>query len=254
MSVKIGHASLDEHGHISGGVAGDQTGREVYTRDWYPKNYTVCLRPKTKELAEGSAQACEKGCANNKIGYDQNQRNSLNSEAKKVNYNLSKVGKCETDCSAFMTVCAIAGGANIAYTSNAPTTSTMRKVFAESGSYEVLTDKKYLASDEYLKRGDVLVCEGHHTVMVLSNGSKAGSSSSTSTAVAKPTIKNGSTGSEVKTLQKNLNKVMKSGLTVDGECGSKTVAAIKAFQKKYYLTIDGVYGNKSYAKMKTVIK
>lgn len=253
MSVKIGHASLDEHGKTMGGSAGDQTGREVYTRDWYKKDWNVLLRPKSKNLAEASAQACEKGCANNNIGYDQGNRNSLHTEAKKVNHNLSKVGKCETDCSAFMTECAIAGGANIKYGSNAPTTTTMRKAFKDSGDYEVLSDKKYLISDEYLKRGDILVCEGHHTVMALSNGSKAGSST-TSTDVAKPTIKSGSIGTQVRTLQHNLNKVVKSGLTIDGVCGTKTVAAIKTFQKKYGLKVDGVYGEKTYAKMKSVIK
>ena len=35
MSVKIGHASIDERGKARGGAAGDQTGREVYTRNWY---------------------------------------------------------------------------------------------------------------------------------------------------------------------------------------------------------------------------
>lgn len=253
MAVKIGHASLDERGKISGGAAGDQTGKEVCMRDWYDKGWNVCLRPKTKEIAEQSAQACEKGCKNNDIGYDQGNRNSLHREAKKVNHNLSKVGKCGTDCSSYMTECAIAGGANIKYGSNAPTTSTMRKAFKDSGDYNVLTDKKYLNGSAYLKRGDILVKEGHHTVMVLSNGSKSGTSGS-SVEVAKPTIKKGSSGEQVKILQKNLNKSVDAGLTVDGIAGEKTVAAIKKFQKKYHLTIDGIYGNKSYAKMKSVIK
>ena len=37
MAVKIGHASIDERGKISGGKAGDQTGKEVCIRDWYNK-------------------------------------------------------------------------------------------------------------------------------------------------------------------------------------------------------------------------
>ena len=35
MSVMIGHASIDENGKARGGVAGDQTKREVCTRTWY---------------------------------------------------------------------------------------------------------------------------------------------------------------------------------------------------------------------------
>lgn len=74
-----------------------------------------------------------------------------------------------------------------------------------------------------------------------------------SVKIATPTIKNGSKGENVKTLQNNLNSVINAGLTVDGSCGSKTVAAIKAFQKKYKLTVDGSYGPKSAAKMKEIL-
>lgn len=176
MAVKIGHASIDEHGKGRGGNAGDQTGREVYIREYYihPSKWDIVLRPKKASVAEASAKACEAGCANNNIGYDMDQRNTAHTQAKAVKYNLSKIKtKCETDCSAFMTLCALAAGVtSLEYTGNAPTTSTMRSAFSKSGAYEVLDDKKYLTSDAYLKRGDILVSEGHHTVMVLSNGSK----------------------------------------------------------------------------------
>lgn len=172
MSVRIGHASLNEHGKISGGKAGDQTGKEVCIRNWYRRDWSVMLRPKNADLAEKSAKACEAGCQNNLIGYSQANRNSLHACAQRVAYNLAKVNNyCETDCSAFMTICAIAGGArNLEYTTNAPTTSTMRKAFAKSGLYEVHTESMYLTSDKHLKRGDILVAEGKHTVMVLDNG------------------------------------------------------------------------------------
>ena len=47
----------------------------------------------------------------------------------------------------------------------------MVAAFVKSGDYEKLTDAKYLTSDKYLKRGDILVKEGSHTLMVLENGS-----------------------------------------------------------------------------------
>ena len=172
MSVRVGHASSDERKKIRGGKAGDQTGGEVCIRSWYSKPWNLMLRPKNADLAEKSARACEAGCKNLAIGYDQDQRNTLHTEAKKVGYDLSKITTpCETDCSAFMTICAIAGGArNLEYTTNAPTTSTMRKAFGQSGLYEVHTESMYLTSDKHLKRGDILVAEGKHTVMVLDNG------------------------------------------------------------------------------------
>lgn len=176
MAVKIGHASKDERGKINSGKAGDQTGKEVCTRDWYAGGWTVLLRPKSSTVAEKMAKACEAGCANSKIGYDQYQRNALRTKAKAAGWNLSKIAAaCECDCSSFMTVCAEAAGVKMdgTYTrGNAPTTSTMRAKFKATGAFEVLTASKYLSGSDYLKRGDVLVKEGSHTVMALSNGAK----------------------------------------------------------------------------------
>ena len=233
MSVRIGHASLNEHGKISGGKAGDQTGKEVCIRNWYKRDWSVMLRPKNADLAEKSAQACEAGCQNNLIGYSQANRNSLHACAQRVAYNLAKVNNyCETDCSAFMTICAIAGGArNLEYTTNAPTTSTMRKAFAKSGLYEVHTESKYLTSDKHLKRGDILVAEGKHTVMVLDNGSGSGS------RLLKPGMK----GEDVRQLQVALN-AKGYRLVEDGSFGALTDAAVRDFQRRSGLEADGVVG------------
>lgn len=173
MAIKIGHASISEKGSVNG-TAGDQTGREVCTRTWYSKPWSLVLRCKDSATAERMARACEKGCANNNIGYSQADRNSAHAKARKVGYDLSKIAsKCNTDCSAFMTLCAIAAGVSaLEYSGNAPTTSNMRARFAATGKFDVLTDKKYLTSDAYLKRGDILVKPGSHTVMALQNGSK----------------------------------------------------------------------------------
>lgn len=174
MAIKIGHASISEKGTITGN-AGDQTGKEVCVRTWYSKPWGFVLRCKDALKAEKMANACEAGCSNNNIGYDQNQRNTAHTKAKAVGYDLSKIKEpCETDCSAFMTLCAIAAGVSeLEYTGNAPTTSTMQKVFKATGQFDVLTDSKYLTSDKYLIRGDILVRAGSHTVMALENGSEA---------------------------------------------------------------------------------
>lgn len=177
MAVQIGHASIDEHGRAHSGAAGDQTGREVKISDYYVKPWGAVLRPKEEKIAEKSAKACEKLCKCNLVGYDQYQRNTLHSELKKVKYDVAKYiaskKKSETDCSAFQTVLAIiAGVTKLEYTGNAPTTSTMVTAFKNTGKYEVLTDRKYTASSDYLKRGDVLVAPGHHTAMVLTDGAK----------------------------------------------------------------------------------
>ena len=171
MAVRIGHASIDENGKATGGSAGDQTGKEVVIRNWYNKPWNVVLRPKSAAVAELSARACEAACANPNVGYDQGGRNTLYAKAKAADFDLSAVGSCECDCSSLMHVCAIAGGANLTYGSNGYTTRTMVSAFVASGDYVKITDSKYLTSDKYLKRGDILVKEGSHTVMVLDNGS-----------------------------------------------------------------------------------
>lgn len=265
MAIKIGHASIDENRKIKGGSAGDQTGKEVCTRSWYTTGWEYVLRPKTKELAEKSARACEKGCANSNIGYDQNQRNTLNTQAKKVGYDLSKITtKCETDCSAFMTVCALAGGADINYGNNAPTTSTMKTRFLLSGDYELITLSKYLTSDKYLKRGDILVKAGSHTVMALEDGAGL---QSTTVYTRKQFVKDvqkyigakidGDPGTEtisktvtisaeknrthavVRPVQKYLNTLGYDCGTVDGIAGAKFKKAVVKYQKAKGCVADG---------------
>lgn len=172
QKMRIGHASIDEHGSSRGGQFGDQTGKEVCIRQWYNKNWTVLLRAKDEKIAERMASVCESCCSNRNIGYDQNQRNTLHDEARAVGYDLTKLcALCETDCSAFMTLCAIAAGVDaLEYTGNAPTTRTMTAEFGKTGKFLCYTDPKYLKGIEYLKRGDILVAPGSHTVMVLDNG------------------------------------------------------------------------------------
>ena len=64
----------------------------------------------------------------------------------------------------------------------------------------------------------------------------------------------GSQGQEVKNLQNNLNGLNYNCGTVDGSFGSKTEAAVKAFQKAYKLTQDGIAGPITLAKIDEVVK
>lgn len=252
MAIKIGHASIDENGKIKNGNSGDQTNKEVCIRTWYSKGWQYVLRPKNSVLAEKSALACEAGCANNNIGYDQNQRNNLYKYAKAVNFDLAKIKtKCECDCSSFMQVCAIAGGANLSYGSNGYTTSTMVNAFVKSGDYEKLTDTKYLTSDKYLKRGDILVRAGSHTVMALENGSLAKNTSKQggkTVTITLSVLEKGSKGEEVKTLQRLLISMGYSCGTagVDGDFGNSTLAAVKKYQSANKLVVDGSVGQKTW--------
>ena len=65
--------------------------------------------------------------------------------------------------------------------------------------------------------------------------------STVSVSAIMPTVKKGSNGSAVTILQRKL------GLTADGICGAKTVAAIQAAQRSHGLTADGICGAKTWA-------
>ena len=267
MAIKIGHASIDENSKIKGGSAGDQTKKEVCTRSWYDKDWDFVLRPKSSTVAEKSAKACEKGCANNKIGYDQNQRNTLNTQAKKVGYDLSKITtKCETDCSAFMTVCAISGGADVEYGSNGPTTSTMKSKFSASGDYNVLTDSKYLTSDKYLKRGDILVKAGSHTVMVLENGSSVNSKTKLTvdgewgvdttkmTQKVLGTVVDGEVSNQKSSCKKFLLNALETSWEFKDSNFGKGSSMVMAIQKRVGATIDGFCGKGTVKDMQEFLK
>lgn len=170
MAVYIGHASIDERGKAKGGVAGDQTGKEVYKRTWYSKPWHTVFRPKSATVAEKIAKAMEQACANNNIGYDQYQRTTLYTQAKAKGWDISKVNvKCETDCSALVAVCCNAAGVAVSkdmYTGNESA------VLKGTGKFNSFIDSIYTGSSSYLQRGDILLGTGH-TAIVLSDGDKA---------------------------------------------------------------------------------
>ena len=204
MSVKIGHASIDENGKAKNGNAGDQTKKEVYTRTWYNKPWTSVIRPKDSSAAEKIAKTMEQACANDKIGYDQYQRTTLYTQAKSNNWDLSKITTaCECDCSSLVAVCVNAAGISVSkdiYTGN------QLSALKATGKFDVYTDSKYIGGDSYLKRGDILLGQGH-TAIVLSNGANAVSQTSSSASVQTTTS---NTSNVVVDVKKNATEAAKS--------------------------------------------
>ena len=155
MAVQIGSARIDERGKISGGAAGNQTGKELSTQNWYlhSKGWRV-LRPKDYGKAQKMAECMKMACKNMRIGYDQVQRNTLYNEAKQYNFDVSKVNKkVETDCSALVRVCCAYAGIMV---SDFNTSSEASRLLS-SGEFTELTDSQYTKSSTYLRMGDVLV-------------------------------------------------------------------------------------------------
>lgn len=169
MSVIIGHASISEKGTING-VKGDQNGKEVVTRTWYNKPWIAVYRPKNRNVAEKLAKTCEEACANNYIGYGQNDRLSLYAEASRVGFKMGDVtAPCNADCSSLVAVCCIAAGVPV---SPSMYTAIEDKSLTNTGMFDKFTTTLYTRHEDFLKRGDILLAQGH-TAIVLTNGVKS---------------------------------------------------------------------------------
>ena len=241
--VKISNSGSDEHGNYKGGAAGDNTGKEWYIRDWYNRPWNCVLRHPDLEVRACLADLATKAANNNRIGYDQYQRDTYWKELQKVNYDPSKITvACEADCSAGVIANVKAAG----YILNRPElknitctyTGNMRSGLKAAG-FACLTESKYLNGSSYLVAGDILLNDAHHTATAVTNGIQ--SDGSIPAAATMPLLKKGSQGEAVKKLQQTLNgKGYK--LTEDGDFGNKTEAAVKAFQKANGLEVDGEVG------------
>ena len=163
MAVTIGNARISEFGTVNG-KRGDQTGKEVMTQSFGSGGtWERIYRPKSTSVARKIATAMSQACKNNNIGYSQSDRLSLDKEAKKHDYNLSKVGKCNCDCSSLDAVCINAGGVKIdpaMYSGSAPT------LISNTGKFTCITDAKLCKKGKGLRAGDILWRKGHMGVVV----------------------------------------------------------------------------------------
>lgn len=171
-NVRMGHASISEN-NSANGTAGDTTTKEVCVRKWYNKPWDYIAIYPDAAVRERMALAVEAGCANDKIGYSQSGRNTLNAQAKLVSYDLSKITvACNTDCSAYMNVCAVASGSpDVTYGSNGWTTSNMKSKLQQAG-YKIVDDPILVADAKYCVRGAIYVKASAHTACGLDNGTE----------------------------------------------------------------------------------
>lgn len=74
-------------------------------------------------------------------------------------------------------------------------------------------------------------------------------STSNKVSITLPKLRKGSNSGYVKTVQILLNKYNKAGLVEDGGFGSKTDAAVRAYQKSRGLGVDGIVGIKTWGQL-----
>lgn len=171
--VKIGHASIDENRKISGGKAGDQTGKEVCIRDWYSGpigGWNVLLVCTDTVIAQRAADYMRAICEDNDFGYDQSQRTTGYLTIVDAKGKVSNAAPGEFDCSSLAAACYKLAGLNVTVNG---TTRTLRKQLLATGKFIEYTDAAHLTTDAYALPGSLYLREGKHIVMALEAGSKA---------------------------------------------------------------------------------
>ena len=261
-TVQLACASIDERGKISGGKAGNQTGKELRIRNYYvhSKGWRVlrCIHPEMRPLI---AQAMKAAVNNRNIGYDQNQRNTLYKQVQNAGFDPAKATTpCETDCSALVRVAVLyalrkcGNGASVAdfYTANEAS------ILLKTGLFTEMEGTRYTRRSDYLCAGDILVTRTKgHTEVVLNNGSRADTTAGTEHkyALGERLLKNGSEGADVKELQSLLIQLGYDcgRWGADGDFGDMTEMAVKCFQQDHDLVCDGIAGKNTFAALDATI-
>lgn len=250
MGLIVGSARIDENGNLKNGKTGDQTRKEVSTQAYYThKKGWYVLRAKSVAHANALATAMKQACDNNKIGYDQNERNGVITQLKKYG-SLDKIATAtECDCSSLVRTCIIqATGKDVGNI----TTANEASVLEASGLFEA---KKSVNGEGMLYNGDILVTKTKgHTVIVVSGRARSTVATSNTSTATKSYLSKGDKGNDVKTMQTMLIACGYScgSYGADGDFGSDSDKALRKFQGDYGLTVDGKYGSKSKAKLESV--
>lgn len=244
MSIIIGSARHDENGKYTGGKAGDQKqvinkdgydmSGEVSTQEFYvhSKGWNI-FRAKNPNVANGIAFSMALACINNNIGYSQSGTDNRYGIIK--NGILSKV-PTNCDCTSLGRQCIRNTGIEVGDF----TTTTAESVLLATGQFE----KVKFTSKEDLYNGDILCTKtkGHMAIVV--SGAKQRVNNTEKCPYPEPsaTLRKGDKGDEIKWLQWQLNR-HGANLVIDGVFGSKTLSAVRAYQKAHSLTVDGIVGN-----------
>jgi hypothetical protein len=172
MSIKSGHAVMDEFGKTVGLTPGDQTGKEITVAKWYAKNksgrtWKYYLECTDRAMAERAAVYMEQICADSAFGYTQDPVRRWDGYRSIVaNGGVVSGARGDFDCSTLIFTCFILAGADIepdGYTGN------LRTRFLASGKFKSYSDTAHTGSDALATRGGIYLRDGH-VLMALEDG------------------------------------------------------------------------------------
>lgn len=264
----VSNCGKNEFGSATGGLAGDQTGKEFWLINWYNFGQSVVYRYPNKVVADLIGDIAEKSAKNDNIGYDQNTRLSFHTQLKNFNWHPEKIiAPCNADCSSATAAIVIACGHQlmenedknlrkigerfVEMMSPMDTTWNIGEDLANCG-FIALRETKYLSSDAFLRKGDINLNDSSHVNVVVSDGFKIPEEDEEIKHEEYPpksygyvTLQLGDglnrPRNDVKAMQCCL---LMNGysLEADGEYGTVTRQKVKEFQRERDLKIDGICG------------
>lgn len=167
MTYYVSNCGIDERGRISGGQAGDQTGREYRVRTWYDYNQDQTARHPDERVRYLIAKLAVESANNDNIGYDQGERTTMWEQLRKVGFDPTKIATpCEADCSASTAAIVKAVGflvddAKLQGVSPHMWTGIEREQLQRAG-FTIITGNSVLDPSRLLP-GDIQFNNGHHT-------------------------------------------------------------------------------------------
>lgn len=266
MGVRMSNCGHDENSKYSGGKAGDQTGNEWYLREWYSYPWDYVLRWKDPELGALFADLAIEAAQNEKIGYDQGQRETFRTALASAGWRPANIKTaCEADCSSG-TVALIKAVGNLKGISalkncSATYTGDMMPWFrsANGKKYFKILAGNHLTDPSLAKKGDINLNEAHHVNITVDNGANAGAESAGSGATSSTggligecsvnlhTFLVGAKDPQIIALQLMLKRLKLKGkdgktLEIDGELGDNTAYAVEQFQRAHGFAADTNWG------------
>ena len=175
MSIRIGHAVMDELGKTVGLTPGDQTGKEIAIAKWYAKNgagrvWKYYLECTDSAISERAARYMEQICADSAYGYSQDKVRRWDGYRSIVaNRGLTAGAGGDFDCSSLVISCYMLAGLSLeqeGYTGN------LRAKLMATGKFKSYSDSTHVSTDQLAKRGGIYLRSGH-TLMALEDGSGA---------------------------------------------------------------------------------
>ena len=172
MALLIGAACSNENTEITGGKAGDQTGREVRINTFYDGQvWQTIFRCKDKAKAKLIGQYMKDACLNDNIGYDTGKTRYSCWDLAIPLHSLKDITKpCNTDCSQLMCICVNLAGIPL---DKYLWTAIEESLLMSTGMFIKITDQAMLRGNG-LQVGDILWRSGHTAIVVEADETPSG--------------------------------------------------------------------------------